>query len=200
MACTLTSTNTTGMKFNDMSLPFVTKFSLSKPSLRILIQLTYASSPKFKNVATVHWFRPISLCNTIYKIITKIIVNRIKPFLDTLIHPTQTSFQQHKRASDNAIIVQEIINKFRTMRGANSSMLLKLDLEKAFDRLEWSFIKYTLTYYNFPTPLVRLIMSCVFTSSISILINSTPINVFKHSSGIRQGDLLSPYLLYGNVI
>lgn len=63
-------------------------------------------------------------------------VNRIKPFLDTLIRPTQTSFQQHKRASDNAIIVQEILNKFRTMRGANSSMLLKLDLENAFDRLE----------------------------------------------------------------
>lgn len=65
--------------------------------------------PKNNHVASVIQYRPISLCNTIYKVITKIIVNRLMPLIPKIISPTQTSFQQNRRAADNAIIVQEII-------------------------------------------------------------------------------------------
>lgn len=72
--------------------------------------------------------------------------------------------------------------------------MIKIDLEKAFDRLEWSFIKYSLHYFNFPVNIINLIMDCITTSSISILINGQPSQYFLPSRGIRQGDPLSPYI------
>lgn len=72
--------------------------------------------------------------------------------------------------------------------------MLKLDLDKAFDRLEWSFIDSSLLHMNFPQPLIKLIMDCGTTSSISILVNGTPTPFFQPSRGIRQEDPLFPDL------
>lgn len=137
-----------------------------------------------RHAHTIQQYRTISLCNTIYNIITKILINRLKPIISKLIGPTQTSFQQGKRASDNTIIVQETLTHFAKMKGRYSYMLLKLDLEKAFDRLEWSFIRKTLMYFNIPSPMINLIMSCVTTTSISILVNGTRTPYFTPSRGI----------------
>lgn len=92
--------------------------------------------PKSKHPSTVTQFRPISLCNTLYKLITKLIFTRLKPIVNKIIGPTQTSFQQGKMASHNAIIVQEALNYLAKMKCKSSAMILKLDLEKAFNRLE----------------------------------------------------------------
>lgn len=134
--------------------------------------------------------RPISLCNTSYKIITKIIVARIMPFLQQLVGPTQSGFLQNRRAADNAIIVQEILDHFKRTKGKKGLMLLKLDLEKAFDRIEWSFIYQALNFFNFSKPLIKLIMSCVSSSSISILINGSPTTYFSPTREIRQSSIL----------
>lgn len=104
-------------------------------------------------------YRPIGLCSTIYKIIIKIIIHRIKPLITKIISPTQSSFQQNRRAADNVIIVQEIISHFKHKTGKTGLMLLKLDLEKAFDSIEWSFVRQALHYFNFPPELIKLIMS-----------------------------------------
>lgn len=80
------------------------------------------------------------------------------------------------------------------MKGKYPSMLLKLDLEKTFDKLEWSFIRRALSYFNIPPYMIFLIMSCVTTTSISILINGSKTQYFTPTRGIRQDDPLSPYL------
>lgn len=106
--------------------------------------------PKIPNANHLHNFRPIGLCNTIYKIITKTIANCIKPFLETIIGPYQSSFFKGRRPSDNAIIFQEVIHYLRNSKKRGGSFVLKIDLEKAFNKLEWSFIHETLKFFRFP--------------------------------------------------
>lgn len=75
-------------------------------------------------------------------------------------------------------------------------MAINIDMEKAYDRLEWSFIRDTILLYEFPEPLISLIMSYVSSSFISILFNGGALEPFLSSRGIRQGDPLTPYFFY----
>ncbi|GLT61796.1 hypothetical protein SLA2020_344780 [Shorea laevis] len=150
--------------------------------------------PKIKNPETVKQFRPIGLCNTSYKIISKILVNKIKPFLDSLISPYQASFVPGRKGIDNVIILQELVYSFSKKKGRKGDMIIKLDLEKTYDCLEWSFIREALVFFNFPAKTISLIMSCIFSRNISILVNGDKIEPFSPSRGIRQGDPLSPYI------
>ena len=127
--------------------------------------------PKCRSPESLSNYWPISLCNTIYKIVTKIIVNWIRPFLSGLISSLQAAFVPGRKGLDNAIIVQELIHTMSKKKGRTGVMAIKLDLEKAYDRLEWSFIRDTLNLFNFPDHLISLIMSCISTTFISILFN-----------------------------
>ena len=150
--------------------------------------------PKIQGPETIGNYRPISLCNSVYKIITKVIVARIRPHLDSLISPLQAAFVPGRRGVDNTILVQELIHTMGRAKGRNGYMAIKIDLEKAYDKLEWGFIREMLMRFNFPENLIELIMSCISSVSTSLLFNGGCMDPFQHSRGIRQGDPLSPYL------
>ena len=126
--------------------------------------------------------------------VTKIIVARMRPLPTNLISPLSSAFVSSRQRVDNVIIAQELIHSMARKKGQGGVMAIKLDLEKAYDRLERNFIRDTLNLYKFPSRLVSLIMSCVSSSSISILVNGRALKPFYPSRGIRQGDPLSSYL------
>ena len=150
--------------------------------------------PKCQNPETLNNYRPISLCNSVYKIVSKILVARIRLLLSSLISPVQTAFVPGRRCTDNVLIAQELFHALDKKKGRMGFMAVKLDLEKAYDRLEWCFIHKVFQAFHFPPKISKLIMSCVTSSSTSILINGGALERFEPSRGIRHRDPLSSYL------
>ncbi|XP_028055196.1 uncharacterized protein LOC114259389 [Camellia sinensis] len=163
-------------------------------NIKVINETLIVLIPKIDNPENIRQFRPISLCNVSYKIITKLIVGRIRPLLDNLICPNQSSFIPGRNTTDNIIITQEILHSLRNKKGTQGGMIFKIDLEKAYDRLSWDFIKATLLELKLNDNWIELIMSCVSNQHSSILWNGEIIEGVQNGRGLRQGDPLSPYL------
>ena len=81
--------------------------------------------------------------------------------------------------------MQELIHSLSIKNGRKGGMIIKINLEKAFDQMEWSFIKVVLEHFHFPPPLIKIIMACISSSSISILLNGGMLDPFRPSRGLR---------------
>eukprot|EP00253_Pinus_taeda_P023887 PITA_23887 len=148
--------------------------------------------PKEINPETFARFRPISLCDASYKILAKLIANRIKPLLKKLISPSQGGFVEGTNITDNVIQVQEIVHSSKQRK--EKGMLVKLDMASAFDRVDRSFICKVLMAFGFSQQFINLINSCIGNPWIALLVNGRPTNFFQTQRGIKQGCPLSPSL------
>ena len=114
----------------------VKKVFLLKEVLEFLNSTLISLIPKIPSSKTLSNYHPISLCNTVYKIVSKVIVARLRPMLDQVISLFQTAFVPSRRGTDNAILVQELIHTVSRKKGKVGYMAIKIDLEKAYDKLE----------------------------------------------------------------
>jgi hypothetical protein len=150
--------------------------------------------PKVDNPSRVNQFRPISLTNFNYKIISKILANRLKPLLHKIVSPMQSAFLKGRSIHDNTILAHEVFHSMKKKRGNGGLMALKLDMEKAFDSMEWNFLLKILELLGFHPTWIKWISQCITTSSFSILLDGAPFGKFFPTRGLRQGDPLSPFL------
>ncbi|XP_074267063.1 uncharacterized protein LOC141590365 [Silene latifolia] len=149
--------------------------------------------PKVDVPETVLQFRPIACCNTVYKCLAKVICNRLNRILPDIISPTQSAFIPGRDIVGNILICQDLIKLYKR-RTCLPRLMMKIDLHKAYDSIEWSFLKDMLAALGFPQQSISLIMECVSSPSYSLALNGEIFGFFKGKRWLRQGDPLSPIL------
>jgi hypothetical protein len=150
--------------------------------------------PKVNKPEFVSQFRPISLCNVSYKIITKIIVNRLKEIIPKVVSPYQTGFVSGRNITENIVIAQEMLHNMTRIKSKVGFFVIKVDLSKAYDRLDWDFIHKILVEVKLPIEMINIIMNCVTSVKSNVLWNGARSEFFPPQCGVRQGDPMSPYL------
>ena len=151
--------------------------------------------PKIKSLERISDYRPINLCNVIYKFISKVLANRLKLIFLMVISPTQIAFFPSRFITDNTLVAYETLH---TMHGRRSgrwgSLALKLDISKAYDHVEWPFLKGIMSRLGLPKSRIDKVMTCVTSLTFSICIHGKSYGNVRPSREIRQGDPLLPYL------
>ena len=137
-------------------------------------------------------FRPISLVNSLYKLIAKVLANRLKKVMSKLVNTAQNTFMARRQILDASLIANEVIDSITKKK--EKRFLYKLDIEKAYDTLNWNFLLSSLQKMGFGERWIEWIKWCITTVSFSVIVNGSPIGYFKSTRGLRQGDPLSPYL------
>ena len=147
--------------------------------------------PKINEPKIVANYKPINLTNLISTLVSKVLANRLKMILPNVILESQSAFVPNRLIANNTIVAFKVLHRMRNKRtGRKGQMAVKLDISKAYDQVEWDFLRHIMIKLGFDARWVKLAMETVCTTSYSVLINGEPKGYINPSRGIKQGDPL----------
>ncbi|CAN1154404.1 Transposon TX1 uncharacterized 149 kDa protein [Linum perenne] len=149
--------------------------------------------PKKINVVSIKDYRPITCCNVLYKCITKVLATRMAPCLPDVISKTQSAFVKGRSIGDNILMAHELVNGYH-QKHISPRCAIKIDLRKAFDSVNLSYVLNTMLAMGFPEKFVDWIRGCLSSVMLSAGVNGGSVGYFQGVKGLRQGDPLSPGL------
>lgn len=157
-----------------------------------LISTNIALIPKKRNPQFVTDLRPIALYNVLFEVIIKVLANRLKRIMDSIISDTQSAFIPGRLITDNIMIAHDLMHFMkRKSRGKKRWMALKVDMSKAYDRVEWGFLAAVLMKMGFDQRIVDMYMACVSSVSYQFAHAGRVFGSINPPHGTRQGDPLS---------
>ncbi|GKF64642.1 RNA-directed DNA polymerase, eukaryota [Tanacetum coccineum] len=149
--------------------------------------------PKIQDAKVVKDFRPISLIGSLYKIIAKILVNRLVMVLGDLVSEVQFAFIANRQILDGPFILNELIQWCKSKK--KQTMIFKIDFEKAYVSVRWDYLDDVLEKFGFGSKWRGWIHNCLHSSKGSILVNGSPTDEFHFRRGLKQSDPLSPFFM-----
>jgi hypothetical protein len=176
------------------------------PEVRILFDQFYGNAslpksfssyfvtliPKVNSPLALNEFRPISLLGCLYKLEAKVLAKRLALVMGSLVATTQSAFLKGRFLVDGVMVVNEVLDLAK--KTGKGCLVLKVDFEKAYDSVEWSFLDYMLGRFGFGDLWRQWIRACVFCGSMSVLVNGCPTEEINIHRGFKQGDPLAPFL------
>ncbi|GKA60514.1 RNA-directed DNA polymerase, eukaryota, reverse transcriptase zinc-binding domain protein, partial [Tanacetum coccineum] len=148
--------------------------------------------PKIPEAKMVKDFRPISLIGSLYKIIAKILANRLVNVLGDIVNEVQSAFVADRQILDGPFILNEVFQWCKSKK--KHSFILKIDFEKAYDSIRWDYLDDVLRKFGFGEKWCGWIQECLRSSWGSVLVNGSPTEEFQFFKGLKQGDPLSLFI------
>jgi hypothetical protein len=161
-------------EFHEGSLPI---FNLNFGTISLI--------PKQKEVKQIQQYRPICMLNVSFKIFTKVLANRLTAVADKVVRKSQTVFMSGRNILEGVVILHETIHELHKKK--KNGVILKLDFEKAYDKVNWSFVQRTLRMKGFSVVWCRWIEEVVSRGSVGIKVNEEVGHSFQTRKGLRQG-------------
>ena len=142
--------------------------------------------PKVNSPQRLNDFRPISLIGCLYKVLAKVLANRLRQVVGSVVFESQSAFIKGKQILDGILIANEVVDEAKRLN--KELLLFKVDFEKAYDSVDLRYLDVVMNKMNFPTIWRKWILECVGSATASVLVNGCPTEEFPIERGLRQGD------------